>query len=161
MRPRGWAGLLGHGDVPTPSQHSRWTQAPCRHQLLSPSEQLDMVSCFLLCLSRSFRSSSRCYPELSLLLAGFAKNLDFPPYLYADVAQSRLPRSTSPIQALLRLKSQVPLPGSPIIIANLSARRRIYALQKSPKEMILPLFVLKKGWKPKEEVKKKKRVGRS
>lgn len=79
MRPWGWAGLLGHGDVPTLSQHSRWTQVPCRLRLLFPSGQSDVVSCLLLCLSVSFRSFSQCYPILSLLLAGSVKNLDFPP----------------------------------------------------------------------------------
>lgn len=144
MHPWGWAGLLGDGDVPTLSQHSRWTQGPCRHRLLFPSGQSDVVSCFLLCLSVSFRSFSQCYPVLSLLRAGSVKNLDFPPCLWANVTQSRLSSPTSPIRALLSPKSHVPFPGSLIIIINLSERRRVCALQKSPKKMPLPPFMLKK-----------------
>lgn len=94
-----------------------------------------------------------------IIAAGSVKNLDFPPCPCADVAQSRLPSPTSPIQALLSLKSEASLPGSPIIIINLSVRRRVCALQKSPKEMPSPPFMLKEGWKPKEEVKKKREQG--
>lgn len=134
------AGLFGLRDVPTLSQHFRWTQAPSRFHPLSPSGQLDVIPLFLLYLSASV---SQCYPKLSLLLnssveknqPGFPSPPPFPPppppCLCSSVAQSLLPSPTSLSQALLSIKSQVFLTGSPIIIIILSARRRVEPCRKA------------------------------